>query len=397
MAVGGVWQPTKKQFVAVGGVWQPAKKSIVANGGYWRLSWLSGAAINSFTASPSPTLPSTRINVSWNVTGAASVRFLLGTEIIYTSSLASGTATLSGTYTPGATYTIGIQVLDIAAKAWTKVLATAKVVMSQPSAPTNLRVTTYDFDSAVLAWNAVGGASAYKLYRRNPGSTSYSVLDYTGTATAKSVPGLKSQQTYSWRVYSVISGKTSAASAATSVKTAAKPYTPGAKIVSANFGATWHGVWRVSSDGLFHGNGSAYGSSKGTCTSFLYYDPDNPTYAGLRAAYAAGATVTRFEAFLHRRSGVGGSGAVRVRWWRHTNVNKPSGSPMGSLTGSSHDAGDFSWGEYMWVTLPTSWGEAMLSGAWNMHGIAIGYVSSRYALFEPVSGTLGGDLRITIQ
>jgi hypothetical protein len=276
----------------------------------------------------------------------------------------------------------------------------AAVIFSTPGmpAPTSLRTTAVAYNKIDYAWNAVSGADAYELVHAANNARITLTAGLTGSlATSAST-------SYSVKVRAARLGVWGGFTTALNTTTPAIPgpafgvyeYAPTAF-------STWQSgtpggstfddpKWRAQSDGMYYGDGSRYGSTRGVQTCFWFYDS-----AGIQNQLRNG-RVTRLQALLYRVTGVGDyDPAKAVRWWMHK-YSGATGSTPGWGTdvqgGEYHSTIDDE--EYKWIDLPAGWGQQFVDGWWK--GIALGNDGDldRYMKFVRDAGHATGNLRFTI-
>ena len=209
--------------------------------------------------------------LTWNaVPGATSYK-------VYRATSKSGTYSLLGTVTTtsytntgakeGTTYYYKVKAANGAGEsAYSNVVSGKVVVTPKPAAPVVKIGNSASSGKPQLTWNAVSGATSYKVYRATSQSGTYSLLG-TVTATSYTNTGAKAGTTYYYRVKAVNDAGLSPYSNIVSgqVKTVAqqKPSTPVVKIGhSASSGKpmlTWNAVSGATSYKVYRAT-----SQKGT-------------------------------------------------------------------------------------------------------------------------------------
>lgn len=101
---------------------------------------------------------------------------------------------------------------------------------SKPSAPSINSFTAVSNSSIKIGWGKVSGATKYRVDRRRSGESDYKTLTKTYTSTSYTDTGLKSGNTYYYRVYAINDAGTSARS--TTYQTHTKPDAPTISSVS---------------------------------------------------------------------------------------------------------------------------------------------------------------------
>jgi hypothetical protein len=280
-------------------------------------------------------------------------------------------------------------------------------------APTGLTQSSLDHDSVVLSWTAVSGASSYTIINSKTGTDVA-----TGITTASRTLTLTPSTAYSFAVKAVIGSAISPASTSITFTSSAKPgpnaglYTFKTKSAytyqSGKTGGQAAG-WRPVTDDYYHGNGNAYGSSRGDQTTFFFYY-SSATGTNPFAALKDG-TCSKMEVYIQRGpSGIGSSAAAVSRWRIHTYNTKPSGTPAfenyigggGTYGGSTAPINNdgLSFLEGQWVEIPssirTTWFNALVAG--TMSGVAWGGSTTAYmsAVRNLSAQTPNGTVRITI-
>jgi fibronectin type 3 domain-containing protein len=118
-------------------------------------------------------------------------------------------------------------IVRIAAFAFTLLLlGCGEVSVTPPSSPEGLTVTATTKNTISLTWNAVTGATSYRLYRDTSADGSFATEVYHGHADSYTDTGLASDTLYYYKVASENTGGTGPLSAAVSGRTL--PFTPDA-------------------------------------------------------------------------------------------------------------------------------------------------------------------------
>ncbi len=123
--------------------------------------------------------------------------------------------------------------------------------IAAPVTPGGLAATTQSSSQINVAWNAVSGATSYKLEVQTAGSNTWTTV-YTGSATSFANTGLAASTQYTYRVSAVNSGGTSAVSSTIAATTkAAAPSTPTGlssnTATASTIGLTWNSVTGATS------------------------------------------------------------------------------------------------------------------------------------------------------
>ena len=191
--------------------------------------------------------------LTWNaVPGATSYK-------VYRATSQSGTYSLLGTVTTtsytntgakeGTTYYYKVKAANGAGEsAYSNVVSGKVVVTPRPAAPVVKIGNSSTSGKPMLTWNAVSGATSYKVYRATSQNGTYSLLG-TVTATSYTNTGAKAGTTYYYKVKAVNSAGESAYSNVVSGKVKAVTPKPSAPVVkignSASSGKpmlTWNAV-----------------------------------------------------------------------------------------------------------------------------------------------------------
>lgn len=77
------------------------------------------------------------------------------------------------------------------------------VTTKKLTAPTGIKATT-DTDSVTLSWNAVSGASVYRIYSYNSSSKKFAVLESAVRGTSYTNDGLKSNTQYRYKIAALV-------------------------------------------------------------------------------------------------------------------------------------------------------------------------------------------------
>ena len=192
-----------------------------------------GASTSSTTSPPAPTnlsvsgITTTSLTLNWDaVTGATNYKvFLDGAELPLN---VQGTSHSFTSLTPGTSYTLGVAAVGAGGTSATASIGASTSSTTSPPAPTNLSVSGITTTSLTLNWDAVTGATNYKVYLDgaeqplNVGGTSHSFTSLT--------PG----RSYTLGVAAVGAGGTSgiaSLSASTSATTPVPTDTPGGRVL----------------------------------------------------------------------------------------------------------------------------------------------------------------------
>lgn len=381
----GTFVPAQALYVAdAGGTWRLANDVLVADAaGTWRTSGLGAPAVSAPTITAgSPAW--LKANVSWTAENATS--YELQNEdgsVILTTAATSAIIDVN----PNTVYRLKVKAIKGALNSTGPV---AQYASSQVPAPSNLRTTGpiahNDFD---LLWDAVSGATGYRVRNAGNGNTAYVAAPST-TYDVDPSPSTA----YDYHVRTEIGAYSSGYSATIRVVTPREPGpASGEYTYKATAGQTYQtgsgGIWRATSDGFYHGDGSAYGSTRGKQTGFFFYGANR--FDGL-----IGGNATKFEIYMSRRDEAGASAAQSNHFYLHPYTSKPSGDPLNDFINSG-DYGSLARGEAKWITLPTSWAQKLIDSTSGADGIAWGNVSGRYMNMNTLSGNDDiGKLRITI-
>ena len=220
--------------------------------------------------------------LTWNaVSGATSYK-------VYRAASKSGTYSLLGTVTTtsytntgakeGTTYYYKVKAANGAGEsAYSNVVSGKVVVTPKPAAPVVKIGNSSTSGKPMLTWNAVSGATSYKVYRATSKSGTYSLLG-TVTATSYTNTGAKAGTTYYYKVKAVNSVGESAYSNIVSGKVKSVTPEPSAPVVkignSASSGKpmlTWNAVSGATSYKVYRATSkSGTYSLLGTVTTTSY-------------------------------------------------------------------------------------------------------------------------------
>ena len=180
--------------------------------------------------------------LTWNaVPGATSYK-------VYRATSKSGTYSLLGTVTTtsytntgakeGTTYYYRVKAANGAGEsAYSNVVSGKVVVTPKPAAPVVKIGNSAASGKPMLTWNAVSGATAYKVYRATSQNGTYSLLG-TVTTTSYTNTGAKAGVTYYYKVKAVNSAGESAYSNVVSGKVKSVTPKPSAPVVKIGHSAT---------------------------------------------------------------------------------------------------------------------------------------------------------------
>ena len=208
------------------------------------------------TATPKPAAPVVRIGhsatsgkpmLTWNaVSGATSYK-------VYRATSQNGTYSLLGTVTvtsytntgakAGVTYYYKVTAVnDSGESAFSNIVSgQSKAVTPKPSAPVVKIGHSASSGKPMLTWNAVSGATSYKVYRATSQKGTYSLLG-TVTATSYTNTGAKAGTTYYYKVKAVNSAGESAYSNTVSGRATVTTLTMGHSSTSGKPQLTWKAV-----------------------------------------------------------------------------------------------------------------------------------------------------------
>ena len=208
------------------------------------------------TSSAAPTAPVVRIGnsaasgkpmLTWNtVEGATSYRIYRSTSKGSGYSLLGTVTATSYTNTgakAGTTYYYRVKACNDAGLSPYSNIVSGKVksVTPKPSAPVVKIGNSATSGKPMLTWNAVSGATSYKVYRATSQNGTYSLLG-TVTATSYTNTGAKAGVTYYYKVKAVNSAGESAYSNVVSGKTTVTTLTMGHSSTSGKPMLTWKAV-----------------------------------------------------------------------------------------------------------------------------------------------------------
>lgn len=177
--------------------------------------------VASYTSCIAPVLGSvtnvntTSVILNWSpVTCAVGyrVRYKISSNPTFINVIPSGTQTsytLTG-LTPGATYEWQVKTnCNVPQNIYSPNSASSYFTMGQNCAlPTNLAATNITTNAATVSWNAISGATSYKVKIRIAGGT-YTTVTVTGTS--RTFTNLVSGATYEWAVKAICSSTSSSA------------------------------------------------------------------------------------------------------------------------------------------------------------------------------------------
>ena len=220
--------------------------------------------------------------LTWNaVPGATSYK-------VYRATSKSGTYSLLGTVTTtsytntgakeGTTYYYKVKAANGAGEsAYSNVVSGKVVVTPKPAAPVVKIGNSSTSGKPMLTWNAVSGATSYKVYRATSKSGTYSLLGTT-TATSYTNTGAKAGTTYYYRVKAVNDAGLSPYSNIVSGQSKAVTPKPAAPVVKIGHSAssgkpvlTWNAVSGATSYKVYRATSqSGTYSLLGTVTAMSY-------------------------------------------------------------------------------------------------------------------------------
>jgi fibronectin type 3 domain-containing protein len=243
------------------------------------------------------------IMVLWTaVAGANSYIVFYGTETAGSSQYGGTVSGLSFTITglqPGITYYTTVMAGNGAG--WSAKSPAVSGTTNALTAPTGLSVTAQSQAGMSVSWNAVSGASSYKIYRAASSSGPFTVI-MTSTTASYIDTGLTANTSYWYKVSVLSSGGTegpqsSAVSGTTSVAGGTAPGTPGGVgttvLSSTDIRVSWTTVSGAGSYLVYYGTEAA-GSSQygGTASSSPFtvtgLQPGTAYYFTMKAGNATG-------------------------------------------------------------------------------------------------------------
>ncbi|WP_419868156.1 fibronectin type III domain-containing protein [Chryseobacterium sp. CT-SW4] len=286
--------------------------SVVANGPNFTTapSTPSGLAVSAITANGA--------TLKWNaVSGASSykVEYKTSASTSYSSvTVTTNTRVLSG-LAAGTVYNWRVTAINAGGSS---VVANGANFTTAPPAPSGLNVSGVTLSGATLAWNAVSGASSYKVEYKTSAATTYTTM--TVTSATRVLTGLLSNTTYNWRVSAINAGGSSTIATGSNFTTLVSAPS-GLNVSGVTLsGATlaWNAVIGASSYKLEYKTSAAttYSSINLTTTSrALTGLPSNTTYNWRVSAINAGgsstiATGNNFTTLVSAPSGLNVSGVT---------------------------------------------------------------------------------------
>ena len=232
---------------------------------YYRVKAVNDAGLSPYSnivsgqaksVTPKPSAPVVKIGnsatsgkpmLTWNaVSGATSYK-------VYRATSQKGTYSLLGTVTAtsytntgakaGTTYYYKVKAVnDAGLSPYSNIVSgQVKSVTPKPSAPVVKIGNSATSGKPVLTWNAVSGATSYKVYRATSQNGTYSLLG-TVTTTSYTNTGAKAGTTYWYKVKAVNSAGESAYSNVVSGKTTVTTLTMGHSATSGKPQLTWKAV-----------------------------------------------------------------------------------------------------------------------------------------------------------
>lgn len=262
-------------------------------------------------------------------------------------------------------------------------------------APVGVRPTAVSDSAAALSWTESSGVDSYEI---GDVKDSYRTLGDT-KSTSFTLTGLDASTRYSYAVRSVYKSLRSRwSSPATFFTRQPDHILPGAYEFAPQSTYTWRAgrpgstdpSWGPAQANWYHGDGFEWGDPNGVQTTYFFFGTPNP----FNRLY--GAVVTKCEVYVSRFATGGDPGAVLSRIGLHRYVSKPDGQP--SNTGASVDAGSLTRGEGMWVEVPTTWGDSLITGAYAV-GWYWGDCLERFEMAKNVGSDITpriGLVRITV-
>ena len=208
------------------------------------------------SVTPKPSAPVVKIGnsassgkpmLTWNaVSGATSYKVYRATSQNGTYSLLGTTTATSYTNTgakAGMTYYYKVKAVNSAGESAYSNVVSGKVksVTPKPAAPVVKIGNSASSGKPMLTWNAVSGATSYKVYRATSQNGTYSLLG-TVTATSYTNTGAKAGVTYYYKVKAVNSAGESAFSNVVSGETTVTTLTMGHSASSGKPQLTWKAV-----------------------------------------------------------------------------------------------------------------------------------------------------------
>lgn len=162
----------------------------------------------------------TSINVDWDTeTGADGYRLKRGTTVVYTGATSAYTDT---GLAAGTGYTYSVESYNQAGNSG---YSSTQTFYTLVAAPTGLGSTNIKHTEATLSWNAVTGASSYRVERKLSSSTTWSSVR-TQSTTSWTDTGLSAGNSYDYRVFAIGNAGEGAASVIHTLSTVALPATP---------------------------------------------------------------------------------------------------------------------------------------------------------------------------
>lgn len=352
--------------------------------GTFRGGSIGGGVVNSFTVKPGWT-PHLNTTVYFNVSAVTKTEVWVAGEAAPRASSTTVGSTVEiglGPDTPGRLLSIFLR-LHAAGGGYADSAAVAHRVSTLP-APANFRLDSTTYDRSYFRFDPVSGATAYRIVH-SPGGQ---LIVEAPASTAQPWMVFNSSRTkYTYAVRTLWNSVVSGLSNPVSFTTPAPPgpahgdysYKPTSAATWQAGTSSFSARWRPSADGLYHGNGSAFGSNRGNQTGVLFY---GTPWSSLR-----GGRVTRARVYLYRSDDAGNSAAQPCRWHLHKHTGQPGGAP--ALAGGT-TIGSLARGQGAEFELPASWGQYLVDGVYS--GIAWGDVNPYY-MRAPHPSQLGSGLQ----
>jgi hypothetical protein len=405
VSVGGAVKGVSDVYVAVGGTYRRVAEASTAVGGTYKTAFSPGITLNHWRVLPVSGNPfrwkldldiadnarSAVVYGDWQPAPLAQLSADTDTSLRWLSERGPGQ--------PKKTYNAWVVVTDEFGR--TSTLPNISFTPPLPAAPPTPTFSNIGENSFTASIPAQVEADAYVWARVTPGYAEYTL------PTSHTWTGATPSTRYGIQVLTVVEGVRGAWSPVGYLTTKAPSYTKGDYVLWPSGGTSYNPgytsysyYWRPPSEGLRAGNSTPWTGTenRGNQSGFIYYNFWDSTHHALREALNRGATITRVQLHLQRRSTSHGYGGVDPRsglqLHTHGYESQPGGRPgFISTWGSPHG---WSRGEARWVDLPTWFGYHIVRGDAGGRGIALGGYYSPYYLFEPVGVGATGRVVITI-